>query len=62
LDRLDAAQEFRDMSYPGSGLYPLSGDKKGQYAVKISATGEYSLSSVTAMPCWLIMTTTTESD
>jgi len=24
------------MSYPGSGLYPLSGDKKGQYAVKIS--------------------------
>mgnify|MGYP001218143237 FL=1 len=36
LDRLDAAQEFRDMSYPGSGLYPLSGDQKGQYAVQIS--------------------------
>ena len=24
------------MSYPGSGLYPLSGDKKGQSDVKIS--------------------------
>lgn len=36
LDRLDAAQELRDMNYPRSGLHPLSGDKKGQYAVKVS--------------------------
>ena len=24
------------MNYPRSGLHPLSGDKKGQYAVKVS--------------------------
>ncbi len=36
LDRLDAAQELRDMNYPGSGFHPLSGDKKGRYAVRVS--------------------------
>ncbi len=36
LDRLNAASEVRDMSYPGSNLHKLAGDKKGQYAVKVS--------------------------
>lgn len=36
LDRLNAANDIRDMNYPGSNLHKLSGDKKGQYAVKVS--------------------------
>jgi proteic killer suppression protein len=36
LDRLNAASEIRDTNYPGSDLHKLSGDKKGQYAVKVS--------------------------
>ena len=36
LDRLNAASEIRDMSYPGSDLHKLPGDKKGQHAVKVS--------------------------
>ncbi len=36
LDRLHAAAELKDMNYPGSDLHKLSGDKKGQYAVKVS--------------------------
>lgn len=36
LDRLNAANEIRDMKYPGSNLHELAGDKKGQYAVNIS--------------------------
>ena len=36
LDRLNAAGNIRDMNYPGSYLHQLSGDKKGQYAVKVS--------------------------
>jgi proteic killer suppression protein len=36
LDRLNAASEIRDMNYPGSDLHKLTGDKKGQYAVKVS--------------------------
>jgi toxin HigB-1 len=36
LDGLNAASEMRDMNYPGSGLHKLAGDKKGQYAVKVS--------------------------
>jgi proteic killer suppression protein len=36
LDRLNAATEIRDMNYPGSDLHKLAGDKKGQYAVKVS--------------------------
>lgn len=36
LDRLNAASEIRDMSYPGSDLHKLAGGKKGQYAVKVS--------------------------
>jgi toxin HigB-1 len=36
LDRLNAASEIKDMNYPGAFLHPLSGDKKGFYAVKVS--------------------------
>jgi len=36
LDRLNAAGDVRDMNYPGSLLHRLSGDKKGQYAVRVS--------------------------
>ena len=36
LDRLNAASEIRDMNYPGSDLHKLVGDKKGQYAVRVS--------------------------
>jgi len=36
LDRLNAANEIKDMNYPGSFLHQLSGDKKGLHAVKIS--------------------------
>jgi len=36
LDRLNAASEIRDMNYPGSNLHKLTGDKRGQYAVKVS--------------------------
>ncbi len=36
LDRLNAASDIKDMNCPGSHLHQLSGNKKGQYAVKIS--------------------------
>jgi proteic killer suppression protein len=36
LDRLNAANEVKDMNYPGSGLHKLTGNKQGQYAVKVS--------------------------
>ncbi len=36
LDRLNAADEVKDINYPGSDLHKLSGNKKGQYAVKVS--------------------------
>ncbi len=36
LDRLNAANDIRDMNYPGSDLHKLAGGKKGQYAVKVS--------------------------
>lgn len=36
LDRLNAANEIKDMNYPGSNLHKLSGDKNGQFAVKVS--------------------------
>jgi len=37
LDHLDAANEIRDMSYPGSGLHLLEPKKDGRWAVKVSA-------------------------
>ena len=36
LDRLNAANEIKDMNYPGSNLHKLSGDKKGLFAVKVT--------------------------
>jgi toxin HigB-1 len=36
LDRLHAAHDIKDMNYPGSDLHKLTGDKKGQFAVKVS--------------------------
>jgi proteic killer suppression protein len=36
LDRLNAANEAKDMNYPGSFLHLLTGDKKGQHAVRVS--------------------------
>ncbi|MGA3208447.1 MAG: type II toxin-antitoxin system RelE/ParE family toxin [Syntrophales bacterium] len=36
LDRLDAANEIKDMNYPGSGLHLLHPRKKGRWAVKVS--------------------------
>jgi len=36
LDRLNAANDLKDMSYPVSNLHSLSGNRKGQDAVKIS--------------------------
>ena len=36
LDRLNSANMIKDMNYPGSNLHKLTGDKKGQYAVKVS--------------------------
>lgn len=36
LDRLHAAKNVKDMNYPGSHLHQLSGDKDGQYSVRVS--------------------------
>lgn len=37
LDRLDASNRPGDMDLPGFGFHSLSGDKKGRYAVSVSA-------------------------
>ena len=36
LDRLDAATEIKDMSYPGSGLHLVLPKKKGRWAIEVS--------------------------
>jgi len=36
LDRLDAANEIKDMNYPGSGLHPLLPKTQGRWAIKVS--------------------------
>lgn len=36
LDRLNAAAEIGDMNFPGSNLHPLKGNRKGDWAVKVS--------------------------
>lgn len=36
LTALDTATEIDDMDIPGFGLHPLKGDRKGQWAVKVS--------------------------
>ena len=37
LDRLDASIKPSDMNLPGLHFHALSGDKKGRYAVSVSA-------------------------
>ena len=36
LDLLDAANEIKDMNFPGSDLHPLKGDLRGFWSVKVS--------------------------
>ena len=36
LDRLHAADDVRDMNFPGSFLHKLTGDLEGQYSVRVS--------------------------
>jgi proteic killer suppression protein len=36
LDRLNAANDIKDMNYPGSNLHQLKGDKKGLHSVRVS--------------------------
>ena len=36
LDLLDAANEIRDMNFPGSGLHPMKGALRGFWSVKVS--------------------------
>ncbi|MBF0239653.1 MAG: type II toxin-antitoxin system RelE/ParE family toxin [SAR324 cluster bacterium] len=36
LDRLNASSDIKDMNYPGSYLHQLTGDKNGQYSVRVS--------------------------
>ncbi|MBW6519942.1 MAG: type II toxin-antitoxin system RelE/ParE family toxin [Desulfoarculaceae bacterium] len=36
LDRLHASSDLKDMNYPSSNLHALSGDRKGQYSVRVS--------------------------
>jgi len=37
LGRINVALEPRDMALPGLNLHPLRGDRKGSWAVKVSA-------------------------
>lgn len=37
LDRLDAAENIKDMKFPGADLHQLKGKMKGRWAVKVSA-------------------------
>ena len=36
LDLLDAAEDVSDMNFPSSNLHRLKGNRKGQWAVKVS--------------------------
>ena len=36
LDLLDAAVRVEDMNFPGSGFHQMKGDRKGEWAVKVS--------------------------
>jgi proteic killer suppression protein len=41
LDRLDAANDIKDMNYPGSDLHLLQPKKKGRWALKISGNWRF---------------------
>ncbi len=36
LSRLDDAENIVDINFPGSGLHPLTGNRKGQWALRVS--------------------------
>lgn len=36
LDHLDAANDIKDMGYPGSGLHPLQPKSESRWAVRVS--------------------------
>lgn len=36
LDQLDAATSLRDLDLPGTRLEALSGDRKGQYSIRVN--------------------------
>jgi toxin HigB-1 len=36
LDRLNAANDIKDMNYPGAFLHQLQGDKEGQHSIRVS--------------------------
>jgi len=44
MDRLDAAENLQDMNLPGFKFHPLSGNKKGRYAVWV--TGNWRITFV----------------
>ncbi len=54
LDRLNSANEIKDMNYLGSSLHQLSGDKKGFYAVRVSGNWRIFFNLLTGMHMWLI--------
>jgi len=41
LNVLNRAKELRDLNLPGFGFHPLKGNRKGEYALKV--TGNYRL-------------------
>jgi proteic killer suppression protein len=62
LDRLNAANEIKDMNYPGSFLHQLSGDKKGLHAVEVFGNWRVFLNLLTAMLISSTMMITIRSD
>jgi len=55
LDRLNAANEIKDMNCPDSNLHKLSGDKKGAICLlKLQEIGGYFLNSLKEMHISLI--------
>jgi proteic killer suppression protein len=46
LDRLNAANEVKDINYPGSNLHKLTGDKKANMLLRYQAIGECFLNSI----------------
>jgi proteic killer suppression protein len=37
LNVLNSAKELRDINLPGLGFHPLKGDRKGEYAITVTA-------------------------
>lgn len=37
LNALNRARDLRDMNLPGFGFHPLKGDRKGEYAISVTA-------------------------